>query len=728
MPNTQNSIQFNFSYYALKLLGKNLYSNPWSAISELVANGLDAQATSVKLFINMSNKEHSTIEILDNGSGMSYEDLANKYVFMGKNKRDNLPNELKNTVMGRKGIGKLAALFLSKKYYIITKTQEEGETAWYLDSKNADDSSIPTLEKCSTNDANVETIDIWSTYKSGTLIKLTDVDLTGIGYYKLEGLKARLANFFLTDSLRSSIEICVLNNENDKICFESVKKDIAFKNMYMLFSDDKSDAKKQIASTVVVGKTSYPKVAEKKRKVKVLTEAEFPNIKGERELTLKDGMTKTNVKYEMNGWIGIHTSIENKYANLNDEKYLKNEVFNPNQLRLYVRKKLAVENFLDIIKNTQAFSNYIEGEISFDILDDDRFEDIATTNRQSLVTDDERVKLLIEILNPIIGKMIRERVKLGQEVKQEEGAIEAEIERQREEQERIQEEARLEAERQAEKEKKAKEIAERKKKEEEEKRKKAEEKAKQEEIARKTAEENLKNETRRANFLEEQNDPDKVLDALMTHIVKQLSGGIEKDVNSIIMLYYQDKDSISKEDLIKVLEATSFDMALMKESMNVALFAGFSLKENTIKTDLYQFVKEYLDKVFLKYSHKSLKIKYTNDNNYEKVLTFSPFEICLFIVNVIDNTLKYKVEGRECELEIICTDTKLLFKNNGQKLKPGIEKNRFFTQGFSTSDDISSGLGLYHCYNIAKEMQADIDIIDNDDCGVTLILELPNEN
>ena len=441
MANTENSIQFNFSYYALKLLGKNLYSNSWSAISELVANGLDAQATSVKLFIDMTDKEHSTIEIIDNGTGMSYADLANKYVFMGKNKRDGLPENLKNSVMGRKGIGKLAALFLSKKYYIITKTSENDESSWFLDSKNADDSSIPTLEKCSTNDADIKTIDIWSTYKSGTLIKLTDVDLTGIGYYKLEGLKARLANFFLTDSLRSSIEICVLNNETDKIHFEPVKKDIAFKNMYMLFSDDKSDVKKQIASTVVVGKTSYPEVAEKKRKVKVLTEIEFPNIKGEKELALKDGITKTNVKYEMNGWIGIHTSIENKYANLNDERYLKNEVFNPNQLRLYVRKKLAVENFLDILKNTQAFSNYIEGEISFDILDDDRFEDIATTNRQSLVTDDERVKLLIEILNPIIGKMIRERVKLGQEVKQEEDAIVAEIERQREEKEREQEEA-----------------------------------------------------------------------------------------------------------------------------------------------------------------------------------------------------------------------------------------------------------------------------------------------
>lgn len=46
-PNTNDEIYFNFSYAALKLLGKNLYSNAANAISELVANGLDAKAKKV---------------------------------------------------------------------------------------------------------------------------------------------------------------------------------------------------------------------------------------------------------------------------------------------------------------------------------------------------------------------------------------------------------------------------------------------------------------------------------------------------------------------------------------------------------------------------------------------------------------------------------------------------------------------------------------------------------
>ena len=56
--NTDNAIYFNFSYSALKLLGKNLYNNSAAAISELVANGLDAKAKNVYVYIDMSDKAH----------------------------------------------------------------------------------------------------------------------------------------------------------------------------------------------------------------------------------------------------------------------------------------------------------------------------------------------------------------------------------------------------------------------------------------------------------------------------------------------------------------------------------------------------------------------------------------------------------------------------------------------------------------------------------------------
>ena len=123
MQNNKEQIYFNFSYLALKLLGKNMYSSAWNALSELVANGLDANAEKIYLFLDMTDKEHSRIEIIDSGSGMSYEDLAHKYAWIGRNKRadESLSDEEKMLMMGRKGVGKLAAFYLSNYINILTK-------------------------------------------------------------------------------------------------------------------------------------------------------------------------------------------------------------------------------------------------------------------------------------------------------------------------------------------------------------------------------------------------------------------------------------------------------------------------------------------------------------------------------------------------------------------------------------------------------------------------------
>ena len=126
---------------------------------------------------------------------------------------------------------------------------------------------------------------------------------------------------------------------------------------------------------------------------------------------------------KLEGWIGIHSTIKSSLGELNDQNFSKNKFYNPNQLRLYVRNKLAVENFLDLLNNTQAFSNYIEGEIHFDILDDDHFEDIATSNRQNIDEHDERVMALKSAVNFIINKLISKRNSLAESIREEQDKI-----------------------------------------------------------------------------------------------------------------------------------------------------------------------------------------------------------------------------------------------------------------------------------------------------------------
>lgn len=71
----KDKVDFSFGWLALKLLGKSLYSNSWSAISELVANGFDAGASRVYVYLNIIDKANSTIEIFDNGTGMTRKEI-----------------------------------------------------------------------------------------------------------------------------------------------------------------------------------------------------------------------------------------------------------------------------------------------------------------------------------------------------------------------------------------------------------------------------------------------------------------------------------------------------------------------------------------------------------------------------------------------------------------------------------------------------------------------------
>lgn len=492
MDNTKNQIFFNFSYFALRLLGKGLYSNHWSAISELVANGLDAGAKNIKLIFDLRNKNHATIEILDDGSGMDYQDLATKYALIGKDKRldTDASEELKKKFMGRKGIGKLAALYLSKKYYIITKTVT-GEEAWSLNAVNVSDTDIPHLNRVNLNELSVLSANEWSKVKTGTLILLTDVNLANFGVQSIEGLKARLADFYLLDAIGSSIEVAIIDSNKQDIVFNSVKKSIAFKNFCAFFNNTGIDYSNKLAKTVVIN-SDIPEISDKPRDVVLIDETSFDTV-GERNFQKSDGAV-VNLSYALTGWVGIHTSIRKDEALRNDSEFLKNKTYRPNQLRLYVRKKLAVENFLEYVKNTHALSNYIEGEISFDILDDNALDDIATSNRQGFLDDDERVVLLINLIKPIINRLIKERIRLADQVHQEKD----EYDKKKDEEKRLAEESKRQEELKRKEEEQRRKQAELEKQKEEQRRQELEIEKQREEQLRKQAElEKQKEEQRR---------------------------------------------------------------------------------------------------------------------------------------------------------------------------------------------------------------------------------------
>lgn len=419
-----SEVQFTFGWLAMKLLGKSLYSNAWSAISELVANGFDANATEVYVFIDISNKSQSIIEIFDNGTGMTQNEI-NTYVKVGYNKRNDEEVKKRNP-MGRKGIGKLAALYLSEEYYILTKTEKEPLKAWQMGYvETHDDIDTKPSLKAISDDIYLKSGDVWKTFSTGTFLKLTKVNLSGKGIVAFQALSQKLSNYFSLNDTGKNIKICVYNGTGN-IEFQNVEKSIAFGNMAFIEYSSLDKMSLNIEYTNLLNKSlnlpfskSIPHDKTYKHKIemsKFTENATFPIIGTYTFHT--NSIEPLVINYILKGWIGIHSSVDKAVAKNNDSNFEKSNGYNPNQLRLYVRNKLAIENFLNIIDNNQAFVNYIEGELSFDILDHDDLPDIATSNRQSMDEHDDRIQLLKNLVEPIIQDLIKKRGKLADEIKQ----------------------------------------------------------------------------------------------------------------------------------------------------------------------------------------------------------------------------------------------------------------------------------------------------------------------
>lgn len=410
-----HSTEFTMKWQALKLLGKSLYSNPWAAISELVANGIDAGATEVLVCLDLSKgKGDVTLEILDNGSGMDAAGIST-YVQIGYNKRLNLPDDKNSKPMGRKGIGKLAALYLSDNYYLHTKTADSEPTSWKVEiPRGMQDDDSPRLELV---EDNIDSY-LFEKYKeseSGTLIQVFNINLYGFGEKSFDALGKKLGMQFLDGpDLGVSIKLCIKKNNSDNADdFFNVDKEIAVNNLLIFRNlSDISGLPKNVAE--YANRESHVKIKEreylvsKKAAENPLERRKFTGINGE----------IYDIPYRLEGWIGVHASIDLDKAQENDNRFTKNRFYSPCQIRLYVRNKLAVENIIPMLGITKAGMNYVEGDISFDLLDLDELPDIATTNRQSFDENDERFEILLERVRKIVQEAVSAREDIVSEIKE----------------------------------------------------------------------------------------------------------------------------------------------------------------------------------------------------------------------------------------------------------------------------------------------------------------------
>lgn len=141
MSKTESSfLKFNFDVSAYRLLGRELITDRITALFELVKNSYDSNANDVTIELISINPftNDSKIIISDDGFGMDFSDIKNRWMVIGtssKRRERRTPAPYNRIVSGKKGIGRFAVDKLGAK--LILKTKKKGtnkllclETDW----------------------------------------------------------------------------------------------------------------------------------------------------------------------------------------------------------------------------------------------------------------------------------------------------------------------------------------------------------------------------------------------------------------------------------------------------------------------------------------------------------------------------------------------------------------------------------------------------------------------
>ena len=212
-PKDSNELKMTFDPNTIEHLGVRMYSTLPSVIAELVANAYDADAKKVDITLNDENPEEKDITIEDDGIGMSFEEINDNFLRIGKNRRTVNGGGVtlgRRKVIGKKGLGKLSFFGIAGEVEI--STFKDGKENTFLmvwdDIKAAKHDYKPRIIKHNS---------ACDTAAVGTKIVLKKIQRKSDFY--AEELASSLSKFFIVDTdfqisiKRNSEEPVIVSNE-----------------------------------------------------------------------------------------------------------------------------------------------------------------------------------------------------------------------------------------------------------------------------------------------------------------------------------------------------------------------------------------------------------------------------------------------------------------------------------------------------------------------------------
>lgn len=387
--------EMKISMSVLEALGINLYSNAAAVVSELVANAWDADANLVSINWNAA-ADDAFVEIADDGSGMTREELKSKFLTVGYSKRASeggISGSYQRPFMGRKGIGKLSVFSIADT--VEVHSARGGE-------RNALRIEVEELKKRIEQEKpyNPESIPVAADLgERGTLIRLTNLRRRRIDV-ALNALRKRVARRF------DVLTLVAPKPEADETQVNAVRREIeSLRAAAVELADEDSQATAAtLGSRFYVTLNGSPITFDDRVELKKLeylwefgTEAiPAESLAPDVIRTVLPGDVPGDSNWKVSGWFGT-TARPDQLVEDDDAGSLKN-------IMVLSRGRPIQEGILDRLDFSRLFVSYTTGQIRADFLDADDQDDIATSDRQRLMEDDPRVEALRDFLRAALLK------------------------------------------------------------------------------------------------------------------------------------------------------------------------------------------------------------------------------------------------------------------------------------------------------------------------------------
>lgn len=165
----------------------------------------------------------------------------------------------------------------------------------------------------------------------------------------------------------------------------------------------------------------------------------------------------------------------------------------------------------------------------------------------------------------------------------------------------------------------------------------------------------------------------------------------------------QKGDKITDKELKDFIERISFENSKIESISKFGTRAIFENFTDIAKADIVEFIGAYVHKVTNYFSSSKMRIVFKSSIKEGFEIRFRPLDVSIIIDNMISNSKKADASQLSIEIEPSSDKSILLkFKDNGKGLSPEIQNSKMiFEKGFSTTR--STGLGLYHVQNLVLE-------------------------